>query len=95
MTVLNLPDGRVRDDGEVRYTVELLGRQQIRTQTGQYDAYVLAMKRQIQLLSASSTVSIRAAYAPGKGLVAEHVVRDVKIPGIINLRQEHWRRRTS
>ena len=95
MTVLNLSDGQLRESGQVVYTVELIGGQTIESHDGRDNAFVLTMKREIQLLTARSTVFIRAAYVPGKGLVAEHVVRETKILGMISTRQEQYRRRVS
>ena len=73
MIVKNLHNGSVRDRGTCKYRVELLGKKEIQTPAGTFDAYIVQMDRHINLKLAEATVHSRTAYSPGWGWVGEEI----------------------
>jgi hypothetical protein len=88
MTVRNLKNGHVRDAGRCDYTVELLGRQEVTTPAGRFDAYVIRSTRTIELKHARSQVTIQGWYVPAKGEVLEHVKELTTALGVLEFQSE-------
>jgi hypothetical protein len=83
MTVKNLKDGKLRDQGTVAYRVELTGQRKVATPAGEFDAYIVNSERRIKLGMASVDVAIMTAYAPDGGTVAESITQTTKALGLL------------
>lgn len=81
--IINLLDGTVRTRGRCRYRIELAGRQIVSTPAGQFDAFVVKTRREMDLGIANASITWRSAYVPGKGRVAHHLVKQVRLLGLI------------
>lgn len=88
MTVTNLADGSPRDKGRCKYKVELLGRDNVVTPAGSFDAWIVRTTRHLTLQMASGTVVTHSAYVEGRGLIAEHVEQNLKMLGLIAIKSE-------
>ena len=87
MVVHRMVDGSVRDQGECKYSVELLGWQVLTTPTGRYEAVVVRTTRHIRLRFARVTVMILDAYDPDGGQVAQRVEQDLWPLGLVRIRE--------
>lgn len=80
-------DGKPRDSGQVRYTIRLLGRQKIHTESGPAEVYVVQAERHMKLKLAEADIQIISRYRPGKGLVEQEVQRQTRVLGLIPARK--------
>ena len=87
VTVTTL-DGKPRDSGQVRYTIRLLGRQQLQTPSGSVEVYVIQADRHMKLKLAEANVQIISQYEPGKGLVGQKVHRQTRVLGLLPGRKD-------
>lgn len=87
VTVTGLKDGSPRDQGRCRHRVQLLGKRTITTPAGTFQAYVVQTRREMDLQLAQVSVVSETAYAPGRGWVAEQIVRVTKPMKLFAFRQ--------
>lgn len=84
MFVYNRKTKKLRDQGTIDVEIELMGRQHMQTPAGEMAVNVVRTTRRIRLNLAEATVTTYAAYAPGRGLVAERVEQNTKAIGIFS-----------
>jgi len=75
MTVKNMSNGEVRDQGWCTIQIQLLGRSTVTTPSGIYRAVVVQTQRHIELQMALVQVTSITAYVPGVGQVSQQIHR--------------------
>ncbi len=83
--VSSLRDGSAREQGTCEYSVELLGIQDVVTEAGAFEAYVVKIRRHFDLRMADIEVTTFTAYAPGRGWVAEKIKQINKPLGLFGI----------
>jgi hypothetical protein len=93
MTVRNLADGKVRDQGTCELTCEFVGVETVQTPAGDFEAHIVHATRRIDLALAKVLVEVEESYAVGVGTVVETIRRDTKALGLFSIKSEEEVRR--
>jgi hypothetical protein len=93
MTIRNLADGKVRDQGTCELTCEHIGIETVQTPAGDFEAHIVQATRRIDLALAKVLVDVEESYAVGVGTVVETIRRDTKALGLFSIKSEEEIRR--
>jgi hypothetical protein len=86
MTVRNLADGKVRDQGTCELTCEYIGTRVVSSLNGDVEAHVIRTTRRIKLNLAQVEVKIENAYLPDVGTIVERFWRDTRALGLFSVK---------